>query len=86
MHPGPNKLKSEWADYAAVQAWCGNLSGNELTRTLSGHIKPQSSQLAEPLLTDPSLEKKAQVGNEWQNIFPKSLQAGKKPAAATLKS
>ena len=56
MHPGPNKLKSEWADYAAVQAWCGNLSGNELTRTLSGHIKPQSSQLAEPLLTDPSLK------------------------------
>ena len=24
--------KSEWADYAAVQAECGNLSGNELTR------------------------------------------------------
>ena len=24
--------KSEWADYAAVHAWCGNLSGNELTR------------------------------------------------------
>ena len=23
-------MKMEWADYAAVQAWCGNLSGNEL--------------------------------------------------------
>ena len=32
--------KSEWADYAAVQAWCGNLSGNELTRNLSGIIRP----------------------------------------------
>ena len=29
-------LKLEWADYAAVQAECGNLSGNELTRNSSG--------------------------------------------------
>ena len=29
--------KSEWADYAAVQAECGNLSGNELTRNSSGN-------------------------------------------------
>ena len=27
--------KSEWADYAAVHAWCGSLSGNELTHNLS---------------------------------------------------
>ena len=45
--------KSEWYDYAAVQALCGNLSGNQLTRNLSGNIQPQSSQLAEPLWTDP---------------------------------
>ena len=31
----------------------GNLSGNELTRNLSENIRPQSSQLAEPLWTDP---------------------------------
>ena len=48
--------KSEWADYAAVQAYCGNLSGNELTRNLSGYIRPQSSQLAEPLWTDPGIK------------------------------
>ena len=48
--------KSEWADYAAVQAECGNLSGNELTRKLSGDIRPQSSQLVEPLWTDPGLK------------------------------
>ena len=48
--------KSEWADYAAVQAKCGNLSGNELTRDLSGNIRPQSSQLVEPLWTDPGLK------------------------------
>ena len=30
-------MKSEWADYAAVQAQCGNLSGNELTRNSSGN-------------------------------------------------
>ena len=42
-------LKSEWADYAAIQAECGNLSGNELTRNSSGNTRLQSSQLAEPL-------------------------------------
>ena len=48
--------KSEWADYAAVQALYGNLSGNELTRDLSGNTWSQSSQLAEPLWTDPGLK------------------------------
>ena len=45
--------KSEWADYAAAHAECRNLSGNELTRNSSGNIRLQSSQLAEPLWTDP---------------------------------
>ena len=40
---------------AAVQAYCGNLSGNELTHNLPGNTRPQSSQLAESLWTDPSL-------------------------------
>ena len=44
--------KSEWADYAAVQAKCGNPSGNEFIRNLSGNIRLQSSQLVEPLWTD----------------------------------
>ena len=30
----------------------GNLSGNELTRNLSGNIRPQLSHLTEPLWTD----------------------------------
>ena len=50
--------KSEWADYAAVEAQCGSLSGNELARNLSGNTQPQSSQLAEPLWTDPVLNSK----------------------------
>ena len=45
--------KSGWAGYAAVQAECGNLSGNELTRNSSGNTRLQSSQLAEPLWTVP---------------------------------
>ena len=45
--------KSERADYAAVQVWCGNLSGNELTRNSSGNIWSLSSQLVEPQWTDP---------------------------------
>ena len=49
--------KSEWAEYAAVQAQCGNLSsGNKLTRNLSGNIQPQSSQLTDPLCTDPGIK------------------------------
>ena len=82
-------VKSEWADHAAVQAR-GNLSGNELTHNLPGNIQPQSSQFAVPLWTDPSIKsgisvhdliftlKKAQAGNEWLNILPKSSQARKK--------
>ena len=41
---------------AAVRAECGNLSGNELTRNLSANIRPRSSQLAEPLWTDPGIK------------------------------
>ena len=78
---------SEWADYAAVKAQHGNLSGNEFTCNLSGNIPPQSFQFAEPLSTDPgiksgisvreliSIKKKkshTQAGNEWSNILRKS--------------
>ena len=48
--------KSKWADYAAAQAKYGNLSRNELTLNLSGNIRPQSSQFAEPLWTDPGIK------------------------------
>ena len=48
--------KSEWSDYAAVRVKCGNLSGNEFKRSLSGNIRPPSSQLAEPLWTDPGIK------------------------------
>ena len=48
--------KSEWADYAAIQALCGNLSGNKLTRNSTGNTRSQSSQLPEPLWTDPDLK------------------------------
>ena len=56
----------------------GTYQGNELTRDSSQNTQPQSSQLAEPLWTDPgrkngisvhelisTLKKKAQAGNEW---------------------
>ena len=48
--------KSKWADFAAVQAECWNLSGNELTCNWSGNTRLQSSQLAELLWTDPGLK------------------------------
>ena len=34
----------------------GTYQGNELTRNWSGSTQPQSSDLAEPLLTDPGLK------------------------------
>ena len=90
--------KSEWADYAAVQAWCENLSGNELSLNAPGNIPPQSSQLAEPLWTDPGIksdisvrelistskQKKAQSGNEWSNFLQKSSQVRKIPPPPPL--
>ena len=51
-----DQTKSEWADDTAVQAYCGNLSENELTRNSSGKVRPQTSQLAEPLWTDPGIK------------------------------
>ena len=51
-----DQSKSEWTDYATIQAECGNLSGNELTRNSSGNTRSQSSQIAEPLWTDPGLK------------------------------
>ena len=78
--------KSEWADYAAVQAEWGNLSGNELTRNWSGNTRPQSSQLAELLWTDPgqksginlrelisTLKRKCAGGESIVKIIPKIL-------------
>ena len=87
-----DSTKSELADYDAVQAKCGNLSGNdELTRNLSGNIRPQSSQLGEPLWTDSGVKsgigvrelistrrrkkKKRRRGMNGENILPKSSQA-----------
>ena len=49
--------QSELADYAAVQAQCASLSGNELTCNSSENTQPQSSQLAELLWTDPGLKR-----------------------------
>ena len=85
--------KSEWADYAAVQAQCWNLFVNGLTRSLLGIIRPQSSQLSEPLWSDPGiksgisvrklmstskqLQQKAQAGNKWPYILQNPRKRGK---------
>ena len=44
-----------------TQVQCGNVSGNELTRNSSGNTQPQSSQLAEPLWTDPGVKTEISV-------------------------
>ena len=69
----------------------GTYQGNEPTRNFSGNTRPQSSQLAEPLWTEPfqkcrigvrelnptSKKKKALAGNESSNLPHKSSQAKK---------
>ena len=55
-HTPFTQTKSNWADCAAVQALHGNLSGNKLTRNLSGNNRPQSTELARPLWTDPGIK------------------------------
>ena len=42
--------------WLTVQAWCGNLSGNELTRNSSGNTRLQSFQLAELRWTKPGVK------------------------------
>ena len=69
-----------------------HLSGNGLTRNLSRNIRQQSSQLAEPLWTDPGIKrrscvceliitskkkKKAQAGCDWWNILQNPRKRGK---------
>ena len=86
--------KSEWADCATVGAKCGNLSGKELTRNLWWNIQPQSSQLAEPLWTDPGIKsgisvhelistsKAKQKKRRWEVngwTFPHIILARRKP-------
>ena len=73
----PSKL--EWADSAALQAECGNLSGNELTRNSSGNTRLQSSQLAEPLWTDPGLKSGISV-HELISTLNNQKQTNKKKA------
>ena len=56
--------KSEWANHA-VLAQCGNHQGNKLTCNSSGNARPQSSQLAEPLWTNPWSERVELVFSGW---------------------
>ena len=96
-----NPLKLEWADYAAVQAECGNLSENKLKRNSSGNTQLQSSQLAESLWTDPGLKsgnslcklistlkkrEKKSAGGEWiVEHSPQILACEEKATTITTK-
>ena len=71
--------KSEWVDYVAVQAYCGNLSGNELKCNSSGNPWRQSSQLSKPLWTDPGLKSHCGLILAWC-VWPNLHQKKKKKA------
>ena len=68
--------KWEWADYAAVQALSGNLSGHELTRNSLGNTRSQSSQFAKPLWTDPGLKSGISVRELISNLKKKKSAGG----------
>ena len=87
---------TRWSRSGLTMLLCRHSVGthkeNEVTRNSSGNTQPQSSQLAQPLWTDPGLKngtsmrklistlkkKKAQAGNKLSNPLPKSLNARKK--------
>ena len=93
-------MKSEWADYSCPGiASVGTSQGIELTRSSTETARLQSSQLAEPLWIDPGVKsgvsvrklhstkkkkKKAQAGNVYSDILPKSSQAKKKAPISKL--
>ena len=54
-------VKSEWVDYTAVQELCGSLSGNVLSYNSLVNTKPQLTQLADPLWTDPGQKSEISV-------------------------
>ena len=86
-HPWPNKSQGGLTKLSRYSV--GTYQGNELTCNLSENTRPQSSQLTEPLLTDPGLKsrigvhklspflkkQKAQAGNPW---IPKILASKEK--------
>ena len=55
----------------------GTMSGNELTRNSSGNTRSQSSQLAEPLLTDPGLNSGIGVRDVTSTLKKMNWQAPK---------
>ena len=76
----------------------GTYPYNELTRNLSGNIRPQSSQLAEPLWTDSGLKSGISVregistykqtksaGGEWMAEHSPKIVASEKKASSTTK-
>ena len=60
----------------AIQTECGNLSANELTRNSSGNTRSQSSQLAEPLWTDPGLKSGSSLRKLISTFKKKKKSAG----------
>ena len=84
-------FKSEWTDYAAVQASVETYLETSSHQTRQGTLG-QSYQFAEPLWTDPGLKsgisvcelistKKSAGGNELSNILQKSSHARKKTSS-----
>ena len=57
------------------KAYCGNLSGNELTRNSLENSRSQSSQLAEPLWTDPGLKSGIIVRKQISTLKKKKKKA-----------
>ena len=70
----------------AVQAWCGNLSGNELTHNSSGNTRSQSSQLAEPLSTDYGLKSGISVRELISTLKKKKRRRGMNSRTFSRKS
>ena len=60
---------------------CVNLSGNEFTRNLSGNIRLQPSQIAEPLWTDPGIKSGISVRELNRYHFGENRRKARPPTA-----
>ena len=95
-HPWLNEVRVDWMCCPGIM--CESIRENELTRNLSGNAQPQSSQLTEPLWTDPgqksvigvhklvpTLKKKKNAGGGWFiKSYPKILACEEQATTTTM--
>ena len=80
LHLNTHTALTERSRRGLTMPLSGHSVGSELTRNLSGNIRPQSSQLAEPLWTDPGLKNGISVRDLISTLKKKKKKKEKRNA------